>query len=141
VGNEPEHTEKNFPGGWWKSGEVLYRDRLGYYYFAGRSDHMFKSGGIKIFSEEVEGNLKRHPAVLDAVVVAIPHETFGFSPFAHIRNSEPLTAEVMERWWEEQNFGRYMRPKKWKFWGKEEFPVIGMQKIDRKRLQQQALEE
>lgn len=140
VWNDPEQTEKNFPGRWWKSGDLLYRDEQGYYYFTGRSDHMFKSGGIKIFSEEVEGNLKRHPSVLDAVVVPIPHQTFGYSPFAHIRNNEPLNAEAMEKWWHEQNFGRYMCPKKWRFWGEEEFPVIGMQKIDRKKLKEEALE-
>src|SRR5208283_3664665 len=52
VWNDPELTAKNFPGGWWKTGDLLYRDEAGYYYVTGRSDHMFKSGGIKIFSEE-----------------------------------------------------------------------------------------
>jgi acyl-coenzyme A synthetase/AMP-(fatty) acid ligase len=136
VWNDPELTAKNFPDGWWKTGDLLYRDVAGYYYLTGRSDHMFKSGGIKIFSEEVEGNLKRHPAVLDAVVVPTPHETFGFVPYAHVRNSEPLTKRDMETWWAEQGFAGYNRPRKWKFWGQDEFPMIGFQKVDRKKLKE-----
>ncbi|HSJ91524.1 MAG TPA: acyl-CoA synthetase, partial [Ilumatobacter sp.] len=35
------------------------------------------TGGEKVFPEEVEESLKRHPAVLDAVVVGVPDEKFG----------------------------------------------------------------
>ena len=35
------------------------------------------SGGEKIFPEEVEAALKRHPEVFDAVVVGLPDERFG----------------------------------------------------------------
>ncbi len=141
IWNDPEATEKNFPGGWWKTGDILFRDENGYYYFSGRSDHMFKSGGIKVYPEEIENNLKKHPAVLDAVVVPQPHETFGFVPFAHIRNSEPLTAKDMEKWWLEQEFARYSRPRKWRFWGEEQFPLIDIYKIDKRKLQEMVTQE
>jgi fatty-acyl-CoA synthase len=141
IWNDPESTEKNFPKGWWKTGDLLRRDGNEYYYFSGRSDHLFKSGGIKIYSEEVEENLKKHPAVMDAVVVPIPHDTFGFVGFAHIRHVETLSAEEMEKWWQEQGFARFSRPRSWKFWGQQEFPRVTEAKIDRKRLRQIALEE
>jgi acyl-coenzyme A synthetase/AMP-(fatty) acid ligase len=141
IWNDPEATEKNFPGGWWKTGDLLFMDKNGYYYFAGRSDYMFKSGNIKVYSVEVEMNLKKHPAVLDAVVVPVPHETFGLVPFAHIRNREPLTAGEMESWWLGQGFARYNRPRKWRFWGEEEFPMITPIKIDRKKLFEMARQE
>ena len=35
------------------------------------------SGGEKIFPEEVEGTLKSHPAVFDALVVGVPDERWG----------------------------------------------------------------
>jgi acyl-CoA synthetase (AMP-forming)/AMP-acid ligase II len=35
------------------------------------------TGGEKVFPEEVEGVLKGHPAVYDALVVGIPDERFG----------------------------------------------------------------
>ena len=38
---------------------------------------MINTGGEKVFPEEVEEALKRHPAVRDAVVVGVPDERFG----------------------------------------------------------------
>lgn len=138
IWNDPEATEKNFPNGWWKTGDLLTVDKNGYYFIAGRSDFMFKSGGIKVYSEEVEANLKKHPDVLDAVVVPVSHEKFGLVPFAHIRNKRPLTAEEMEKWWLEQQFARFNRPREWKFWGEKEFPIIGSGKLDRRTLKSMA---
>jgi fatty-acyl-CoA synthase len=43
----------------------------------GRGSVCINSGGEKIFPEEVEESLKTHDAVRDAVVVGIPHPTFG----------------------------------------------------------------
>ena len=43
----------------------------------GRGSAVINTGGEKVFSEEVEELLKRHPTVSDAVVVGVPHERFG----------------------------------------------------------------
>jgi len=43
----------------------------------GRGSQCINSGGEKIFPEEVEGALKSHPDVFDAVVVGIPDEKWG----------------------------------------------------------------
>jgi len=43
----------------------------------GRGSASINSGGEKIFPEEVEEALKTHPAVRDAVVVGVPHPTYG----------------------------------------------------------------
>ncbi len=43
----------------------------------GRGSVCINSGGEKIFPEEVEGALKSHPDVFDAVVVGVPDERFG----------------------------------------------------------------
>jgi acyl-CoA synthetase (AMP-forming)/AMP-acid ligase II len=139
IWNDPEATHANFPGGWWRTGDIFSRDEYGYYDFAGRCDHMFKSGAIKIYSEEVERSLKRHPAVLDAVVLPVPDATFGLVPFAHVRNSEPLTADAMERWWRGQPLESYSRPRHWKFWRETAFPMLTLAKVDRKRLAEDAL--
>ena len=44
---------------------------------SGRGSVCINSGGEKIFPEEVEEALKTHAAVRDAVVVGIPHPTYG----------------------------------------------------------------
>jgi acyl-CoA synthetase (AMP-forming)/AMP-acid ligase II len=43
----------------------------------GRDSVCINSGGEKIFAEEVERALKRHPAVYDVVVVGTPNERWG----------------------------------------------------------------
>ena len=43
----------------------------------GRGTVCINSGGEKIFPEEVEEVLKRHPAVRDAVCVGVPDKRFG----------------------------------------------------------------
>src|SRR5205823_1933187 len=42
------------------------------------------SGGENISSIEVEGVLLRHPAVLEAAIVGLPHEKWGEAPFAYV---------------------------------------------------------
>ena len=53
----------------------------------GRGSVSINSGGEKIYAEEVEEVLRRHPAVYDAVVVGTPDERFG----------EQVTAVVQPR--------------------------------------------
>jgi 3-oxocholest-4-en-26-oate---CoA ligase len=43
----------------------------------GRGSVSINSGGEKIFPEEVEGALKSHPAVFDALVVGVPDDRWG----------------------------------------------------------------
>jgi acyl-CoA synthetase (AMP-forming)/AMP-acid ligase II len=43
----------------------------------GRGSVSINSGGEKIYPEEVEGAVKTHPAVLDAIVVGAPDERWG----------------------------------------------------------------
>jgi 3-oxocholest-4-en-26-oate---CoA ligase len=43
----------------------------------GRGSVSINTGGEKVYPEEVEGALKSHPAVFDAVVVGVPDERFG----------------------------------------------------------------
>jgi long-chain acyl-CoA synthetase len=108
--------------------------------FAGRSDHMFKSGAIKVFSEEVEEVLKRHPAVLDAVVVPVPDRRFGQVPFAFVRHDRPITGDELERWWRDEDAPGYFRPRHWSLRGTDPFPMVTAAKLDRRGLHQQAQE-
>lgn len=43
----------------------------------GRGSMSINTGGEKVFPEEVEGALKAHPDVFDALVVGVPDERFG----------------------------------------------------------------
>ena len=43
----------------------------------GRGSHCINTAGEKVFPEEVEEAIKRHPAVADCLVVGLPDERFG----------------------------------------------------------------
>ena len=58
-------------------GDYAQVDADGTIHLLGRGSVCINSGGEKIFPEEVEEALKTHDAVRDAVVVGIPHPTYG----------------------------------------------------------------
>ena len=65
----------------------------------GRGSECINSGGEKIFPEEVEGALKSHPDVFDAIVVGVPDERFGQRVAAVVQprpGREPTLDELNE---------------------------------------------
>jgi acyl-CoA synthetase (AMP-forming)/AMP-acid ligase II len=65
----------------------------------GRGSVCINSGGEKIFPEEVEGALKSHPDVFDAIVVGVPDERFGQRVAAVVqpREGRQPTLEVLDK--------------------------------------------
>ncbi|MDX6198098.1 MAG: 3-oxocholest-4-en-26-oate---CoA ligase [Actinomycetota bacterium] len=62
---------------WVLPGDMAMVEADGTMRFLGRGSICINSGGEKIYPEEVEGALKSHPAVLDAVVAGIPDDRWG----------------------------------------------------------------
>ncbi len=81
---DPAATEAAFAGGWLHTGDlgVAYPD--GYIEIRDRAKDIIISGGENISTIEVEGALYRHPAVLEAAVVARPDATWGETPCAFV---------------------------------------------------------
>jgi bile acid-coenzyme A ligase len=59
-------------------------DRDGYLYLEPRAHDTINVGGEKVDPDEVEAALRDHPAVVDAVAVAVPHQTLGSVVGAHV---------------------------------------------------------
>jgi fatty-acyl-CoA synthase len=68
----PEATAQAFRGGWFHSGDLAVQHPDGYIEIKDRSKDIIISGGENISTIEVESVLYRHPAVLEAAVVAGP---------------------------------------------------------------------
>lgn len=135
-------TAKHFPDGWWRSGDVLVRDEDGYFRFAGRADNVFKSGAIKISTEDVESVLKRHPQILDAVVVPVPDDVYGMVPHAFVRHRGELSESALETWWRDRDDAEpYARPRHWTMMGEQPFPMVTAAKVDRHGLRTRAVRE
>ena len=56
----------------------------GYVEIRDRIKDVIISGGENISSLEVEGVLLRHPAVVEAAIVGLPHEKWGEAPHAYV---------------------------------------------------------
>ncbi len=95
----PTATEKEFAGGWFRTGDLAVIHPDGYVKIKDRSKDVIISGGENISSLEVEDVLHRHPAVIDAAIVARPDEKWGEVPCAFIELKEGGQAtekEIME---------------------------------------------
>ena len=73
-----------FAGDWYHTGDLAVMHADGYCEVKDRSKDIIISGGENISSIEVEGALYRHPAVLEAAVVARPDPKWGESPCAFV---------------------------------------------------------
>ncbi|SFS90494.1 long-chain-fatty-acid--CoA ligase [Saccharopolyspora flava] len=74
----PEATRDTItPDGWLRTGDAGRQDGDGYLYIEDRVKDMVISGGENIYPAEVERVVIEHPAVADAAVIGVPHETWG----------------------------------------------------------------
>jgi long-chain acyl-CoA synthetase len=65
------------PDGWFSSGDVGRVDDDGYFYIVDRMKELIIRGGFNVYPREIEEVLYEHPAVAEAAVVGIPHESLG----------------------------------------------------------------
>ena len=72
-----ELTRKAFRDGYYFTGDVVYRDEDGYYWFESRADDVIKSSGYRIGPFEVESALLTHPAVAECAITGVPDEIRG----------------------------------------------------------------
>jgi fatty-acyl-CoA synthase len=92
----PKATDAAFAGGWFHTGDLGVSHPDGYVELKDRSKDIIISGGENISTIEVEGVLYRHPAVLEAAVVARPDEKWGETPCAFVTLKEGRDATADE---------------------------------------------
>jgi long-chain acyl-CoA synthetase len=131
--NMPEETARRLRDGWYYTGDVCRRDREGFYWFVGRVDDMFVSGGENIFPGEVEALLLRHPAVHQALIMPFDHELKGQVPYAFVvtRSGVSVSEEELKHF-ALANGPAYQHPRRVFFL--DQLPLSGTNKVDRERL-------
>jgi acyl-CoA synthetase (AMP-forming)/AMP-acid ligase II len=96
---DPEKTRRTYPtiGGERYSvpGDRAQALADGSIRILGRDSVCINTGGEKVFAEEVEAALKRHPAVADVVVVGTPNQRWGqqVTAVVALRENGSVTAE------------------------------------------------
>lgn len=90
-------TDDAFSGGWFHTGDLGVQHPDGYIEIKDRAKDIIISGGENISTLEVEESLYRHPAVLEAAVVAKPDEKWGETPcaFVDVKPGKSVTAEEL----------------------------------------------
>ncbi len=80
----PMATEEAFAGGWFHTGDLAVTHPDQYVEIKDRAKDVIISGGENISSLEVEEALYKHPAVMEAAVVAHPDPKWGETPHAFV---------------------------------------------------------
>jgi len=73
----PVLTEKAHSNGVYYTGDVVYYDKQGYYWFVSRADDVIKSSGYRIGPFEVESALMTHRAVVECAITGVPDDIRG----------------------------------------------------------------
>jgi len=108
----PDATKDAFSGGWFHSGDLAVRHSDSYIEVKDRSKDVIISGGENISSLEIEETLYRHPAVLEAAVVARPDDKWGETPcaFVTLHEGQNVTADTIIEFCRE-HLARYKTPR------------------------------
>ncbi len=81
---EPQATAAVLRDGWYWSGDIVTRDREGFYRVVDRRKEMIKYKGFAVAPAEVEAVLLEHPAVKECGVVGRPDAAAGEVPVAFV---------------------------------------------------------
>lgn len=118
--NDPDATRKTFPEIDGKrvviSGDRAALEADGTLRLFGRDSLVVNTGGEKVFVEEVEGVLRAHPAIADALVVGRPSERWGEELVAlvELRADAAATADELHTLCTTQ-LARFKAPKEFLF--------------------------
>jgi acyl-CoA synthetase (AMP-forming)/AMP-acid ligase II len=121
--------------GWLHSGDLGHLDGDGYLFIDGRSKDMVIRGGENIACPHVEAALMRHPDVIEAAVIGLPHPDLGEELAAVVvyrsGGSAPTEEELVAHMTGEVAY--FAVPTRWRI-RPEPLPTVGTEKVDKKGL-------
>ncbi|MRX48869.1 AMP-binding protein [Paracoccus sp. S-4012] len=92
--NNPEATRATFHDGWLRTGDMGSLDENGFLQFHDRKKDMVKTGGLNVYSQEVEQVILRHPDVREVAILGLPSEKWGEEVIAVIVCREGVTGDA-----------------------------------------------
>lgn len=110
--NLPSETSETLRGGWLHTGDLGRSDEDHYIYIVDRKKDLIISGGMNIYSKEVEDVISAHPDVLEAAVIGIPDEKWGESVKAFlVLRSERKVSETEIMNYCQERLASYKKPR------------------------------
>lgn len=98
--NDPDKTARTFVEvdgvRWVLPGDLATVEQDGTMRFLGRGSICINSGGEKVYPEEVEGALKSHPDLVDAIVAGLPDPRWGqrVAAVVQVREGRPVPTQA-----------------------------------------------
>lgn len=132
-----EHNARSFTvDGFYRSGDIVVRDRSGNLIVRGRAKDLINRGGEKISAEEVENLILGHAAVFNVAAVAMPDRVLGERTCAYVvlRSGATLTLEELCAHLLAQSIARYKLPERLEITAA--LPLTKVGKIDKHALRQ-----
>ena len=131
-----EETVRTMRGGWIHTADVARADEDGFIYIVDRAKDMIISGGMNVYSVEVENVLMEHPAVREACVIGVPDDKWGeaVTAFVVVRENERLGSDELIAF-AGRKLAAYSRPKRVDF--VPEIPKTPYGKMDKKAIRAQ----
>lgn len=134
----PEASEKKSKDGWLHTGDIIKRDRRGYFYFVGRNTESMRKGGENVSAYEVEHAIMQHPEVEDAAVYAVPSELGEDEIMASVKllNGNRLDPKTLRAFLSEK-LAKFAVPRYIRY--VDEFPKTNTHRIIKKSLEEQGV--
>lgn len=123
--------------GWLFTGDIGRLDDDGYLYLLDRKNDMIISGGMNVYTSEVEGAIVDVPGVQQVAVVGVPHPDWGEAVIAYVVADEHdvgITERVIAAC--RTDLAKYKVPKQVHV--VSELPTTVFGKIDKKALRNAA---
>jgi long-chain acyl-CoA synthetase len=93
---QPEAGAEVIRNGWFHTGDLGYLDEDRYLFVVDRKKDMIVTGGVNVYTKEVETVLYQHPAVREAAVYGVPDDNWGERVTAAISLREGATVSASE---------------------------------------------
>jgi crotonobetaine/carnitine-CoA ligase len=108
---DPAATAERSADGWWRTGDLVRADGAGFLYYSGRARDTIRHRGENIVPEDIERTATSHPAVAEAVAVAMPGELGDDDVrlFVVPAGGQTLDIPALQTWLLPR-LPRYMRP-------------------------------
>lgn len=126
-----EETKETIVDGWIHTGDLATIDEDGFIYIIDRKKDMIITGGLNVYSMEVEDALSRHPDVSEVIVIGAPDPKWGEQVLAIVvkKQGSRVTEQTLIGYCKE-NLSVYKVPKKVEF--REFIPKTPYGKYDKK---------
>jgi len=93
---KPDDTQKQFVGGFLRTGDVAIMDEQGYFSIVDRIKDLIICSGYNVYPRRIEEAIYEHPAVEEVTVIGIPDAYRGEAPKAFIKLKSGMTATAAD---------------------------------------------